>query len=283
MEYDISEYEQRKSPTSRHTEVLIYCLNCGSEKWVRWDRVKKGLGKYCSRQCSGEHSSKKNRQHFGKENAGFYWYAYGNKWMAYWKEEDGTQIKRSKAKWLWEMDGGEVPEGYVVYYRDGDPYNCEIDNLELISNEELARRIHTGKEMSDETKQKLSDAHTGKTLSGEHRKKISSSLYARWNSGEFDEIHVGEHNYRWKGGVEKSYPKEYNDDLREFIKSRDNYQCIVCRNNIDLQVHHIDRNKYNNDYDNLVTLCQQCHIKVHATKSPKNVHPVIYVLRNVME
>lgn len=58
---------------------------------------------------------------------------------------------------------------------------------------------------------------------------------------------------------------------REVILKRDNYQCRICGSKHNLQVHHI---KYSNDkkaweYPNLdlITLCEECHKKVHADKN----------------
>lgn len=55
---------------------------------------------------------------------------------------------------------------------------------------------------------------------------------------------------------------------------RDNYKCVVCGSDNGLLVHHIDnsrkRGELNNNLDNLVTLCRQCHAKEHNQNSPKN-------------
>lgn len=41
---------------------------------------------------------------------------------------------------LWEREHGPIPAGRVVVFRDGDRRHCSLDNLELISRSELARR-----------------------------------------------------------------------------------------------------------------------------------------------
>lgn len=43
-------------------------------------------------------------------------------------------------RYLWEQTNGKVPEGYNVIFRDGIRRNCTIENLECISNAELALR-----------------------------------------------------------------------------------------------------------------------------------------------
>lgn len=55
-------------------------------------------------------------------------------------------IRLSKANWiplhryLWKENNGPIPEGFNVTFKDGNSLNCSLKNLELISNEELARR-----------------------------------------------------------------------------------------------------------------------------------------------
>ena len=43
--------EVRKSRNGRY-KVLIECLNCGNQKWVKHVTIKNGNGKFCSIECS---------------------------------------------------------------------------------------------------------------------------------------------------------------------------------------------------------------------------------------
>lgn len=45
----------------------------------------------------------------------------------------------SQARYNWIQVYGEIPKGYVIYHKDGDKYNDEIENLECISRAELIR------------------------------------------------------------------------------------------------------------------------------------------------
>jgi hypothetical protein len=47
---------------------------------------------------------------------------------------------RYKHIWLWEQHNGKVPEGYNVVFKDKNPLNCTIENLECISKAELMKR-----------------------------------------------------------------------------------------------------------------------------------------------
>ncbi|HVW78530.1 MAG TPA: HNH endonuclease signature motif containing protein [Alloacidobacterium sp.] len=40
----------------------------------------------------------------------------------------------------WEKAHGPIPDGFAVCFKDGDRSRCDIDNLELVSRAELARR-----------------------------------------------------------------------------------------------------------------------------------------------
>jgi 5-methylcytosine-specific restriction endonuclease McrA len=56
--------------------------------------------------------------------------------------------------------------------------------------------------------------------------------------------------------------------LRYIVLERDNYKCFICGNSKKLLVHHIDgkgRNciNPNNAPENLITMCQPCHQKLH--------------------
>jgi mannose-6-phosphate isomerase-like protein (cupin superfamily) len=64
----------------------------------------------------------------------------------------------------------------------------------------------------------------------------------------------------------KQYPYEFKV-LRETIKARDHFTCCLCGASESLHVHHIDYDKNNNDKDNLITLCQTCHMLTNFNRS----------------
>ena len=45
-----------------------------------------------------------------------------------------------KHRWVWEQAHGEIPHGYNIVFRDGNRQNCSLENLEIISRSEAARR-----------------------------------------------------------------------------------------------------------------------------------------------
>ena len=41
--------------------------------------------------------------------------------------------------WVWEQANGPVPKGHAVVQLDGDPANCEPENLDCVPQAVLAR------------------------------------------------------------------------------------------------------------------------------------------------
>jgi len=74
----------------------------------------------------------------------------------------------------------------------------------------------------------------------------------------------------------ESYPVEFNDELRELIRKRDNYTCqncgmteeehLIVRGRI-LDVHHIDYNHINYNEENLITLCNSCNVRANFNRT----------------
>ena len=53
------------------------------------------------------------------------------------KTETGMRLKQVH---IWEQANGKVPKGHKVVFKDGNTMNCNIDNLELLSNAQLLER-----------------------------------------------------------------------------------------------------------------------------------------------
>lgn len=76
----------------------------------------------------------------------------------------------------------------------------------------------------------------------------------------------GRNNNNYKHGRGNfPYPAEFNRQLKEQIRIRDNYECQLChikQKNYKrkLDVHHIDYNKSNLQKNNLITLCNDCNL-----------------------
>jgi len=146
--------------------------------------------------------------------------------------------------------------------------------------------IYKHKPLSEEHKNKISlslignKRTLGHKLTKEHKDKISKSNKGKhfyWLGKKFSKIHKlklskinqMENNANWQGGKSfELYGIEFNNELKEQIKKRDNHQCQECKVfEIKLKrklcIHHIDYNKKNNNPNNLISLCLSCHMKTN--------------------
>jgi 5-methylcytosine-specific restriction endonuclease McrA len=57
-------------------------------------------------------------------------------------------------------------------------------------------------------------------------------------------------------------------NIRENILKRDMFVCQCCkRKDLKLCIHHIDCNRKNNKENNLITICDNCHLQLHRRNS----------------
>lgn len=80
----------------------------------------------------------------------------------------------------------------------------------------------------------------------------------------------GTNHYNWHGGI-SNYSYEFNVITKTYIRNFYNNECFICRKKQDnikpfFPIHHIDYNKLNNSYYNLVPLCPQCHTKTNYNR-----------------
>lgn len=86
----------------------------------------------------------------------------------------------------------------------------------------------------------------------------------------------GKYNSNWRGGISGlAYGNNFTPTLKAEIRKRDNYTCQICgisqkkylkNSNRRLDIHHIDYDKLNNNEDNLISLCQSCHMKTNYNR-----------------
>lgn len=74
------------------------------------------------------------RKNVGVEVDGLWFAVYPpNKY--YWCKRPCTSLHR----YVWTKANGEIPEGFQIHHRDGDPANNSIENLELVECSDHAR------------------------------------------------------------------------------------------------------------------------------------------------
>lgn len=124
---------------------------------------------------------------------------------------------------------------------------------------------------SDESKLKQSLIRKNKKLSigennpmfGKTHNELSKQIMREKKIGLYD----GKNNPNWKGGLSKEpYCFEFTNDLKDYIKYRDNYLCQnphCNKTSNQLCVHHIDYNKKHCETINLITLCLSCNSRAN--------------------
>lgn len=87
-------------------------------------------------------------------------------------------------------------------------------------------------------------------------------------------LHIGKNNGNWKGGITPEINIRISKTSwlrkRKKVYKRDNWRCQICGKHCwnDIQCHHIIsvRKGGFDSYQNLITLCKSCHIKVEFGK-----------------
>ena len=94
----------------------------------------------------------------------------------------------------------------------------------------------------------------------------------------------GEKNVNWNNGSSfEPYGIEFNKEIKERVKERDNYRCQECFIHQDelyskngkkykLHIHHIDFNKNNNSLMNLISLCRNCHMRTNFHRNDWKIY-----------
>lgn len=193
-------------------------------------------------------------------------------------------IEKSKLTKLYteeQLSPIEISEGY------GIPYRSVVSTLQKLG-------IFEGRK-NDKNKEKYNKNHTI-----ESRNKMRDTIRLQykngrrvWNKGlsEFDNKSVAKqadalrlHHHNNKEGIEnsgwKGGPKNHNEAriLKAHTKA-----CELCGSCVRLEVHHKDKNRSNNNLNNLIKICCKCHNLLHhgwyvGTKAVKDtIVSIIYV------
>ena len=62
-----------------------------------------------------------------------------------------------------------------------------------------------------------------------------------------------------------TYPPEFNEDFKRYVRKRDRFLCSICGERRRLDVHHIDYTKEHTTVLNCISLCRDCHYGVHRS------------------
>lgn len=186
------------------------------------------------------------------------------------------------------------------YAKKGKALPAWNKGLTKAEDERVAKHARTlkGREISEETCKKIRKARLkyyetndiwnkgltkedderllkmGEAISKSRIESYKEGNWAPWNLGDGNYAR-GENNPNWRGGVSfEPYSPEFDKELKEQIRERDEYKCQLCgvhQENLPraLDIHHIDNDKKNDTLENLTSLCPGCHglITGNNTKS----------------
>lgn len=145
-----------------------------------------------------------------------------------------------------------------------------------ISLAKIGNQIWKGKHHTEETKRKIGLIKKGThpTKEAIEKNRLAHLGKPSWNKGLIG-YNAGSTHYNWQGGKSfEPYGLEFNNKLKEQIRARDHYRCQQCfrheselrtktNKHTKLRIHHIDYNKQNNKPENLISLCNNCHVQTN--------------------
>lgn len=148
------------------------------------------------------------------------------------------------------LHDGDVPDSISPHHTD-DARQSISDSLK-------------GRETSESTKQKLSDVLSDGRMSGKNHPLYG--VRGEEHPAHGADVPSGPDHYAWKGGVRfRSGAPKYE---RRQTLLRDQHRCCMCgrpeHKVSKLHIHHLDHDSTNNESDNLLTLCADCHRRHHS-------------------
>ncbi len=132
------------------------------------------------------------------------------------------------------------------------------------------------------------EAHLGKKHTVEQRARQSHGIKKAWVDPEHKKKKAGQNHWNWKGGISNnSYEPEFNEELRLVIRTRDSFYCQYCgvaEGDLGerLAVHHIDYDKSNNHFSNLISLCRACNVRANYTRLFWEKYYVVKLVTNLV-
>ena len=165
-----------------------------------------------------------------------------------------TLGKHWKVKDISKLKGNVNAKGKK--WKDTSNHKGSLGKHWKIKDTSRMSECRKGKKKTEETKRNMKKASLKRWQDPNYRKKLSNAQ-------------KGKKSYNWQGGKSfEPYGLEFNEDLKEVIRNRDRRKCFICEKTelelgYKLSIHHIDYNKQNNNPNNLVSLCRNCHSKTN--------------------
>ena len=210
----------------------------------------------------------------------------------------GISCSPETRKKLSQVHKEKYKEGYInPFFGKKHPKNVRRIILkrtqEAMRNPEIRKKIsvvHKGKHRSPDTEFKKGFKHSKKWKEAQSKRVsgLNNPFFGKKHSEEvkkrLSKIFGGKNNHFWKGGISPINKRIRRSKKfrgwREAVFERDNYICQACGfssgngKHIDLHPHHIkpfsDFSNLRFDINNGITLCRNCHQKLHSIKFAKS-------------
>lgn len=246
-------YNASRKNRAKRNRIKITCEVCGKMKEVIPSRTKNGGGKYCSKKCAGISYKKKIKitcEVCGKI-----------------KEFKLSDIKNGGGKYCSYkcMRIAHITRVKIICKVCGEEFEVVPSDIERGGGKYCSRKCY-GIASTKERIIKICET-CGKII--KLRPLVIENGRGKYCSLECAGIaNSGENNSNWQGGKSfEIYPKGWKQVKKE-IRIRDNNRCMRCGRAREefkraLSVHHIDADKSNINFNNLITLCDHvsgsCH------------------------
>lgn len=199
-----------------------------------------------------------------------------------------SKISKSVIEHYEENTIVRTPEQCERYSESKKKWNFE--NPEKIA-EQIKKMTETKRRQSEEgilserhwTKVKSGDEvqeitqRMGENISATKKKLFAEGLLHSWNKGLSAKTDIriamrsGENHYRYNPDKDRPYTELFRSSIyREFLYELQEGLCFSCGNDPSVKpfcLHHIDENKWNDSFENLIFVCRSCHAKIHNNQN----------------
>ena len=125
--------------------LIVRCDDCEKDKELN-NMERKSNGQFTSRGLMGNQYAKGNPPNKGSFDGSMngakhpHWKGGIQKLRDCYYIVIASGKRQVRARYNWEQEYGEIPKGMIIYKIDGNKYNDELENLELITRAELLRK-----------------------------------------------------------------------------------------------------------------------------------------------
>ena len=117
----------------------------------------------------------------------------------------------------------------------------------------------------------------GKPHNEQTRLRQSLGVKKKWQEPKHHASKSGANHHNWQGGISfEPYGEDFSHELKSLMRMRDDYACQSChreeRADYSLDIHHIDYDKTNNAFMNLITVCRACNAKLNFDREYWSKH-----------